>query len=97
MKNPSGHETDQSDVECFRAPLRWRVSGIPIAIVIVMSVVLLYIQHQTALLALPLLCAVVVVACIVGISRVRTRKQAALLALVQLVAGLGGLALLLLA
>lgn len=82
------------DVESFRAPLRWRVSGIAITIVIIAAVVGVYLQHHTALLAFPLLCAVVVVACVIGTWHARTRRRTALLALVQLVAVIGGLALL---
>ncbi|NKQ56923.1 hypothetical protein HFP15_29035 [Amycolatopsis sp. K13G38] len=97
MQQSSGHETDQSDAESFRAPLRWRVSGIPIVVVIVMAVVLMGVQRPTPFLVLPLLCAGVVVVCIVGTWRARTRKQTAQIALIQLIAGFGGLALLMLA
>jgi len=90
----SRNETDDSLSQPYRAPLRWRLAGLPLAVIIIAALILMFPQHKSWLTLLPLACALLCLACGIGLRFARTPARAAVLALGQLVAGLGGLILL---
>jgi hypothetical protein len=90
----SGSETDDSTGQPYRAPLRWRLAGLPLVVIVIVALILMFPQHNSWRTLLPLACALLCLACGIGLRFARTPARAAVLALGQLAAGLGGLILL---
>lgn len=77
----------------YRAPLRWRLTAIPLILLIAVVIALNITDHATWTWALPALSDVLAIPCVVILWRSRSPKQSAVGGIGQMIFTIGALAL----